>query len=290
MEASRVGILTDSTASIPRHIAEELQIEIVPYHVIREGQDLRDGEDVKPRHFAEYLAALRDGEKLPTTSFPGPGEYVQGFKKLAGRTREIVALTMTSKGSGAYQSCCTAAELMRDEMADLRITVVDTLQVAMAHGWAAIEAARAAARNASHEQVTARARAVANSAFMVQTADTLRYLMMGGRIGRAQHLVGSLLDLKPIIGMADGEISALGTARSRARAYARMVELVRERIENARHVHLAFTHCGAEAQAQVLRDLYFRRSDCIEEMTTPLSPALAVHSGPGTVGICMFAD
>lgn len=290
MKAQRIGILTDSTASIPRHLAEELQIQVVPYHVIREGQDLRDGVDVKAIQFAEYLAALRDDEKLPTTSFPSPGDYMQGFMNLAGRSREIVALTMTSKGSGAYQSCCTAAELMRDEMADLRITVVDTLQVAMAHGWAVLEAARAAVKSGSLEQVAGRAREVAQKAFMVQTADTLRYLMMGGRIGRAQHLMGTLLDLKPIIGMEDGEIGALGTARSRARAYARMVDLVRERIDHARHVHLAFTHCGAEAQTETLRDLYFRQSDCIEEMTTPLSPALAVHSGPGTVGICLFAD
>lgn len=285
-----VGILTDTTASIPQYLAAELQIELVPYHVIREGADLRDGVDVKPHAFAEYLRGLKTDAKLPTTSFPSPGEYVAGFRKLAERTREIVALTMTSKGSGAFQSCVTAAELVRQEISDLQIEIVDTLQVAMAHGWAAIEAARLAKKDAALAQVVDRAHHVAKNAMMVQTADTLRYLYMGGRIGRAQHLMANWLNIKPLIGMQEGVISALGTARTRMRAYARMVELVNTHTAGARHVHLAFVHCGAEDQTESLRDLYFQKANCIEEMTTPLSPALAVHSGPGTVGICCFAE
>lgn len=287
---TRVGILTDTTASIPPYLAAELQIELVPYHVIRAGENLRDLFDVQPQAFAEYLRGLKTDAKLPTTSFPSPGEYVAGFRNVAERTREIVALTMTSKGSGAYQACRMAAELVREEIADLKIEIVDTLQVAMAHGWAAIEAARLAKQDAPLETVHARALDVAAKARMVQTADTLRYLYMGGRIGRAQHLMANLFDIKPLIGMEDGVISALGTARSRARAYARMVEWVMAQTVNARYAHLAFVHCGAADQADVLRDMYFQRANCIEEMTTPLSPALAVHSGPGTVGICFFAE
>ncbi len=287
---NRVGILTDTTASIPQYLVDELHIEIVPYHVMRGAENLRDAIDVKPAAFANYLLSLKNDAKLPTTSFPSPGEYVQGFMNLAERTREIVALTMTSKGSGAFQSCLTAAKMVREEIADINIQIVDTLQVAMAHGWAAIEAARVASKHGTLAQVQQRAQDVANKAMMVQTADTLRYLLMGGRIGHAQHLMGTLLDIKPLIGLVNGEISALGTARSRLRAYKRMVEIARVRVDGARQVHLAFTHCGAERQAEVLRELYFRELNCIEEMTTPLSPALAVHSGPGTVGMCFFAE
>lgn len=287
---TRVGILTDSTAGIPQYLVDDLHIEIVPYHVIRDGQDLRDGVDVKALPFADALASLNHDAKLPTTSFPSPGEYVQGFMNLAERTREIVALTMTARGSGAFQSCSTAADLVREEIPDIQIQVIDTRQVAMAQGWAAIESARAASKNATFVQVAERAQEVADRSFIIQTADTLRYLQMGGRIGRAQYLTGTLLDFKPLIGMVNGEISSLGIARSRARAYAQMVNLVSDRIRGARRVHLAFTHCGAEPQTEILRDLYFRELNCIEEMTTPLSPALAVHSGPGTVGVCLYAE
>lgn len=287
---SRVGILTDTTSSIPQLLAEELQIEMVPYHVMRQGENLRDLMDVKADAFAAYLRSLPNHAKLPTTSFPSPGEYLDALRKLAESTREIVVLTMTSKGSGAYGSCRNAVEMLQHEQSDLHIEIVDTLQVAMAHGWSVIEAARAAKKGASLAQVVERARVVASKAMMVQTADTLRYLYMGGRIGRAQHLMANLLDIKPLIGMHDGVIVALGTARTRTRAYARMIELVRAHIRGARMAHLAFVHCGVPEQAELLRDLYFQTCDCIEEMTTPLSPVLAVHSGPGTAGICLFAE
>lgn len=168
MNSNRVAILTDTTASIPQYLVDELNIEIVSYHVIRGAEDLRDAMDVKPIAFAEYLASLKDDAKLPTTAFPSPGEYLQGFLNLAECTREIVAVTMTSRGSGAYQSCTTAARMARQEIADIQIEIVDTLQVAMAHGWAVIEAGRAAAKNASLAQVTARAQEVARKAMMIQ--------------------------------------------------------------------------------------------------------------------------
>jgi DegV family protein with EDD domain len=284
---AKVGILTDTTASIPAGLAEELEIELVPYYVIRGQENLRDMLDIEPEAFASYL---RTTDTLPTTSCPSPGDYVEGFRRLAGRTREIVALTMTSKGSGAFQSCCAAIEILGERMPHVNVEAVDTLQVAMAHGWAVIEAARAALQGMSQNAVVARARDVARKGMMVQTADTLRYLHMGGRIGRTQHLVGSLLNIKPLIGMEDGVIVALGVARSRPKAYAKMSELLCQHIGVNTRARVAFTHCGALEQLSQLRAQVLSRLDCVEDLTSPLSPALAVHSGPGTVGVSLFAE
>jgi DegV family protein with EDD domain len=123
---------------------------------------------------------------------------------------------------------------------------------------------------------------------MIQTADTLRYLHLGGRIGKAQHLVGSLLNIKPLIGMQDGEIVALGTARSRLKAYRRMVDLMQQRVGEGAAIKVAFTHVTAREQVDRLQALVTDRFDCIETIVTELSPALAVHSGPGTVGVSFF--
>jgi DegV family protein with EDD domain len=123
---------------------------------------------------------------------------------------------------------------------------------------------------------------------MVQTADTLRYLYMGGRIGRAQHLVGSVLNIKPLIGMQDGVIVALGTTRSRLKAYGRMVELMQERVGEGARIKVAFTHVIAQEQMEKLRAMVTDRFECVEVIVTELSPALAVHSGPGTVGVSFF--
>lgn len=280
-----VGILTDTTASIPTSLVEELGIELVPYYIHRGLETLRDMVDAQPEEFARYLESTK---QLPTTSNPSPGDYLTGLRRLAEWTREIVVLTMTSKGSGAYQSCQAALGIMRERMPQVRVEVVDTLQVAMSQGWAAIEAARAALAGLSLKEVVERAKEVARKGTMIQTADTLRYLYMGGRIGRAQHLAGSLLNIKPLIGMEDGVIVALGTARSRSKAYARMVDLMRRRVGEGARVKVAFTHVAALEQLRRLRKRVLDRFDCIESLVSPLSPALAVHSGPGTVGLSFF--
>jgi len=277
-----IGILTDTTASIPQKLVEKLRIEIVPYYVHRGLETLRDMVDIKPAEFAKWLA---ETTYLPTTSNPAPGDYFRGFRNLASRVHQIIALTMTSRGSGAYQSCQAAVEMFRDRTPDVRIEVIDTLQVAMSQGWVAIEAARAAMKGIAFEDVLDQARAAAQRGMMIQTADTLRYLHMGGRIGKAQHLLGSLLNIKPVIGMKDGDIVALGTARSRLKAYRRIVDLMQQRVGEGSCIKVAFTHVAAREQLEKLQAMVTARFDCSEVIVSELSPALAVHSGPGTVGV-----
>lgn len=281
---TQVGIVADTTASIPEQLVRELQIELVPYYVICERENLRDTFDVQPEPFAKYLTQTRT---LPTTSCPSPGDYLAAFKRLAERTREIVTLTMTSKGSGAFASAEAAVQILREHMPQVQVEVVDTLQVAMSFGWAVIGAARGALEGQSQRQVAERAREIAQKGMMLQTADTLRYLYMGGRIGRAQHLVGSLLNIKPLIGMEDGVIVALGVARGRSRAYARMAELAAQRFGEGTRVRVAFTHCAALEELDALKGELLKRFECVEVIVTSLSPALAVHSGPGTVGMSL---
>ncbi|MBN1177950.1 MAG: DegV family protein [Anaerolineae bacterium] len=282
---STVGILTDTTASIPESLVKELGIEVVPYYVHRGLETLRDAIDIKTDTLARYLESATE---LPTTSNPAPGDYLNGFNQLTKRTRDIVALTMTSKGSGAFQSCRAAVNILREKLPQVHIEVVDTLQVAMSQGWAAIEAARAAVGGLSIDSVVEKASLVARKGMMLQTADTLRYLQMGGRIGRAQHLVGSLLNIKPIIGMQNGIIMAVGTARSRKKAYLRIVELIHQQVGEGACIKVAFTHVAAAEQLDQLRERVLENFECIEVLTSPLSPALAVHSGPGTVGVSFF--
>jgi DegV family protein with EDD domain len=280
-----VGVLTDTTASIPPALAKELQIETIPYYVHRGLDTLRDMVDVQPEPFARYLA---QADRLPTTSNPSIGDYLVGLKRQAGRTKEIVALTMTSKGSGAYQACWAAVEMLRERAPDVRVDVIDTLKVAMSQGWATIEAARSALEGRPLGEVAEQARDVARKSTMIMTADTLKYLYMGGRIGRAQQLVGSLLNIKPLIGLDDGVIVGLGAARTRAKAYARMVEMMCQQVGTRARIKVAFTHVAAEDQVAQLRELVAKQFDCVETITTWLSPALGVHSGPGTVGVHFY--
>lgn len=277
-----IGILTDTTASIPESLIQELKIELVPYYVMRGLETLRDMIDVQPEAFAQYLLTA---QTLPTTSNPSPGDYVNAILRLAERSMEIVALTMTSKGSGAYQSCLAAVGMIKERMPKVRVEVLDTLAVAMAHGWSVIEAARAARAGCTFGEVIEKARQTASQSMMMMTADTLRYLYLGGRIGKAQNLVGSLLNIKPIIGMSEGVIVPLATERTRIKAYARMVELMKERLGEVKNIRVAFMHVSALNQLEHLKEMVKEKFNCVETLTTDLSPALAVHSGPGTVGL-----
>jgi len=280
-----VKVITDSCASIPDELVSQLDIEVVPYFMHRGVETLRDLVDVKRREFFDWLSTA---DHVPKTANPSPGDYLEAFRRAADRAKEIVAVTMTSKGSGAYQSALAAKEMAGEMMPDLKIEVVDTLQVAMVHGWAAIEAARGALEGLGLKDVAATAGRVASRGMMIQTADTLRYLYLGGRIGRAQHLVGSVLNIKPLISMQDGVIVALGQARSRAKAYGRMTELMRQRVARGDRIKAAFTHAAAHGEAERLRDLVCQCFDCAETVIAELSPVLGVHTGPGTVGVCFF--
>jgi len=282
---SSVAVLTDSCASIPDHLVKQLNIEVMPYYIHRGAEMLRDLVDVTREEFFRWLPTAKE---LPKTATPGPGDYLAAFRRLAERAREIVTVHMTSKGSGAYQAALVAKEMAAKELPDLRIEVVDTLQVAMCHGWAAIEAARAALAGASLAKVVETAKEVARKSVMIQTADTLRYLYMGGRIGRAAHMVGTLLNIKPLIGMEDGVITPLGQARSRSRAYRKMVEIMAQKVGLGARIKIAYVHAAALEEAEKLRRMVEPNFDCRESLIAELSPALGVHTGPGTVGVGFF--
>ncbi len=280
-----IAVVTDSCASIPPNLVEALRIEVVPYYIHRGNETLRDLVDVSRDEFFRWLPTA---DKLPTTANPGPGDYLEAFARAAERADGIVSIHMTSKGSGAYQAACVAQEMAKAQLPGVKIEVVDTLQVSMVHGWAAIEAARAAQAGAPLDQVIAAARHVADTGWMIQTADTLKYLYMGGRIGRAKHLVGTLLNVKPIIGMEEGIIIPMGQARTRSKAFAKILELMHQRGAADGPIKIAVTHVAVPDRAELLLEMVKQAFDCRETLISELSPALGVHTGPGMVGVNYF--
>jgi len=282
---SPVAVLTDSCASIPDDLMEQLNIEVVSYYIHRGKEVIRDLVDMTREEFFGWMPTAKE---LPKSATPGPGDYLAAFRRLAERAREVVTVCMTSVGSGAYQAATVAKEMAASELPDLRIEVIDTLQVAVCHGWSAIEAARAALAGASLEKVAETAREVARKSTMIQTADTLRYLYMGGRIGRATHMVGTLLNIKPLIGMEEGVITPLGQARSRRQAYRKMVDIMADKVGLGARIKIGYVHAIALEEVEKLRRIVEPKFDCQESYVTELSMALGVHTGPGTVGLGFF--
>jgi DegV family protein with EDD domain len=284
---SRLAIVTDSTTGIPERLLQELKIHTVPYYIHRGSEVLRDLVTIDRESFYKWLP---NATQLPTTASPGPGDYITMYQRLVEEegVEEIASIHMTSKGSGAFQAAMAAKAMIVEILPRLKIEVIDTLNASMCHGWMAIEAARAVLANKTLPEVVERVKSLIPITRMIHTADTLKYLYMGGRIGRAKHLVGSLLSIKPLIGMEDGVIVALGTARSRKQAYRSMVDMVEKATGAGAKIKIAYVHAAAQEEALKIKELVEERLQVVEEIVTELSPALGVHTGPGTVGVCYF--
>ena len=282
---STVAIVTDSTASIPEPLLQELNIHVVAYYIHRGKEVLRDLVTIQRDDFLRWLPTATS---LPTTASPGPGDYLDMYRSLiAEGMRSILSIHMTSKGSGAYQAATVAQSMLQEEAPDVQLEVVDTQNVSLCQGWMVIEAARAALAGLSLEDVLATVKRMLPVTHMIQTADTLKYLYMGGRIGMAKRLVGTLLNIKPLIGMKDGVIVALGQARSRVQAYTAMSDMVAEAVGNGK-AKVAYVHAGALEEVKKIKQLVEGKVEVVESIFAELSPALAVHTGPGTAGLCFY--
>jgi DegV family protein with EDD domain len=282
---AHVAVLTDSTASIPEEWLEHFHIRTVAYYIHRGQEVLRDLVTIQREEFVRWLLTARF---LPTTASPGPGDYFQAYRQLSFEGwKQILSIHMSSKVSGGFQAATVAQAMMLEECPDIQIEVIDTQNAALCQGWMVIEAARGALADLPLDRLVDIVKRMIPISHMIQTADTLKYLYMGGRIGKAQELLGSVLNIKPLIGIEEGVIVPLGRARSRRQAYQQMADMVTEVVGTGK-AKVAYVHVGAQREVEKLRELVESKVDVVESMIGELSPALAVHSGPGTTGLCYY--
>jgi len=282
----KIAVVTDSVASIPEGLIQSLNIHWVAYYIHRGQEVLRDLVSIQRDEFLKWMETT---DFLPTTASPGPGDYVSVYEGLIDDGyEEIVSIHITSKGSGAYQAAKIAQSILQEKIPKVRLEVIDTLNVSLCQGWMVIEAARAALTGKNMDDILSLVKGMIPITKMIQTADTLKYLYMGGRIGRAQHLMGSLLNIKPLIGMVDGVIVPLGQARSRLKAHQAMVDMVESVVGFGGKIKVAYVHAGARLEVEKIKSMLEARVEAVESIFAELSPALAVHSGPGTTGLCYY--
>jgi DegV family protein with EDD domain len=283
----KIAVVTDSTASVPESILNSLHIATVAYYMHRCQEILRDLVTIQRDEFLRWLGTANF---VPTTANPGPGDYFDVYEKLAREGADgIISIHMSSKISGAYQAASVARSMLQQSQPAVQVEVIDSRNAALSQGWMAIQAARAALAGISLAEIAASVKKMIPMSHMIQTADTLRYLYLGGRIGRAQNLLGSMLNIKPLIGLEGGEIVPLGRAHSRGQAYARMVEMITGIIGQGK-ARVAYVHAGALREAEKLKSLVEARVDVVESLFAELSPVLAVHTGPGMAGLCYTVE
>lgn len=280
-----VAVVTDSTVSLPENLLESLNIRTVAYYLHRGQEVLRDLITIQRDEFLRWLVTAR---VAPKTAAPGPGDYLETYEEMAAAgVRDIISIHMGAKLSAAFESATAAARMLRERLPAVRVEVIDSRNAALCQGWMAVEAARRSLASASLETIAAAVRKMVPISHMIQTADTLRYLALGGRIGKAQALLGSMLHIKPLIGIEDGVIVPLGKTHTRHQAYAAMAEIAAGIVGKGR-ARVGYLHAGALEEAQKVKELVEAKVQVIESMFGELSPALAVHTGPGMAGLCYY--
>lgn len=278
----KVVVATDSGANLPRILTEQWGIEVIPLWVQMDDQSYRDGVDIQPLEFFRQLAerVWRVG-----TSQPSLGEFLEFYRRLQEKARSIVSIHVTSRYSGVYQAARAAAA----ELAPYPIEVVDSGTIAMAQGFVVLAAARAAAAGASLAEVVKRARAAVPKVDLIAALETLDYAVRGGRLAWAARMVGNLLQVKPLVRVANNDVGLFGQARSRAKAIRQLLDTLAQRVGDA-SVHIAILHSGAVEEAQRLKEEILARFRCVEVYVEPITPVLGVHAGPGALGLAYYVE
>lgn len=281
MHSVTVRVVTDSTSDIPPEIAEELGIVVVPLHIHFGEETYEDGVTISKD---EFYRRLTTEETLPKTSAPASGEFTDAYEALAGETGEIVSIHISNKLSATYQS----ALLGRDDVkADCRIEVIDTWQASIGLGVLAIRAAEMAKQGASLDEIAQDIRAAAERTQFFGVVDTLDYLHKGGRIGMAATLLGSILHVKPIIGLRNGLAHPIERVRGRAKALDRFCEMVAG-YGTVSSVALAYTTDEEEMEMLATRLSQFFPGNRI--LRTQCGATLGTYLGPNTVCVALIQE
>jgi DegV family protein with EDD domain len=282
MSRGSVAIVIDSTAFMPRPLLDSYGISVVPNLVHWGTESYRDGVDIQP---SEFFERLKTDPVMPTTSVASVGEVRDVYARAAETAEAVVGVHISTKLSGTYSAAVQAKAMLPDA----RIEIVDSQSTAMALGFVALMAARAAADGASVEQVVEAARNAIPHVGLLFTVDTLDYLRRGGRIGGASAFIGNLMDVKPILELKDARVEPMERARSKKKAVARILEVIAERVQGKAPIRLATIHAAANDEARALLDAATDRLGAVEAILAEASPTVAVHAGPGTVGLAWCA-
>ncbi len=282
-----IQIVTDSSAHLPLEDRQKHPIAVVPLKTIFGTTVYRDEVDLTNEQFYQMLPHAKEH---PTTSQPSAGEFEQVYKPLLDAGKEIVSLHLSSKLSGTYASACAAKQELENQFKKtLPISIVDTPWVSMALGLLVIVAAQAAEAGQSRDQVVATIQAIIPRLNLIFIVDTLEYLRRGGRIGGARAMVGTLLNVKPMLEIKGGLVEPLEQPRSRAKAIARLMEILAERSAQ-RPLHVAVLHADARNDAEEVAQQVRAQYECREFYIAEIGPAIGVHSGPNALGLAFYTD
>lgn len=279
MGKNEIRIVTDSASTVPPDLIRELDIEIVPISLTVGNETMDDGDIPS----SELYRRMEDGI-IARTSQPAPGRFAEVYERLRGITSSVISIHITSQHSGTCQSAALAASMFPD----MDIEIVDSRGISLGTGYLVIRAARMAKEGRAKEEILAALEEMKQRVHTFCTVSTVRYLQMSGRLGWLSGTLATVLDIKPVMGVRDGTLGLMGKVRTRARSLDTLIQATVAALQNAREKQVAVVHAGALEEAKQVKE---RLEQAVGTKVTFLLDApsvLAVHGGPGLLGIISY--
>lgn len=276
-----VRVICDSSQNVPEAYLARLGIVECQASVIFGNDVYLNKVEIDETEFYRRLAALPKGAALPTTTQPSPGQFIDALRqvKAEGATSAIIT-AVSARLSGTHNSAVQAAEYETD----IPVSVWDTASASMGGGWQTIRAAELARAGKSHDEIMAALPAIRDSITTVFTVDTLKYLVAGGRLSPVQGMMGTLLNVKPMLIIEDGLLKPIGRERGRKSAKAALIEMARSKAGD-RPVRVVIAHANVLEEAQALEPDVRAALNVQELLIVELGAVLAALAGPGLMAL-----
>lgn len=278
-----IRIITDSTCEAPPAVLGHPAVTVLPLSVVFGQTALRDGVEITREQFWDRLPK---SNPLPTTSQATPADFIGPFQDFTARGDEVIALVLSAKLSGTYSSAVIAQESQPGWPVD----VIDSRTISVGLGLMLQEAVAMVEAGLSRAEIVARLNAMRDNVHLIFALETLEYLQRGGRIGKAQAFVGTLLKFKPLLGIVNGEVVPVTRVRSRTKALEELQDWLSQ-IESTRgtQIRLGVTHALVASDAAAVGQALATRFGTQSVFISALGPVLGVHVGPGAIGAAVYA-
>lgn len=293
MEQKKYKIITDGSCDLPKELTEEKGITVVPFYVSFDGEHYyKEMAEMGVREFYDKMVA--DPNTYPKSSMPSVQDYADVFMPLAKEGTAIICICITTKFSGSMQSALNAKELVQETYPDAEITVIDATINTVLQGIYVLEAADMQAKGVPYDQVIEKLEEIKSTGRIFFTVGNMEYLKHGGRIGKLAGLAGSVLGIKPLITLKQGEIFPSGITRSRKKSMEKVLELLDEYFKEFQvdmkeySLAIGFGYDYEEAcefQKQVMRFLEERNQSVGEIPIYQIGATIGVHTGPYPIGV-----
>ena len=282
----KVAVVSDSSCCLPTDMRKELGVTIVPISVQIDRAVFKDGS-VDAENLFELAATART---FPTTAAPSPGAFAAAFRSAAKTAESVLCITLSSRISGTFDAAVKAAEVVRMDLPDLQLHVMDSRSLAIAEGYVVRSAARAAVQGADLPAAVATAAGMIDRVHLVGAIDTMRYLAKSGRVPWVVHWVSSALQIKPVLVARQDGIRVLARVRTRKKAVEKLIMYARRVLVPGQVAYMAVMHSVAREEAETLAERLRRDFDLGELLVTEFTPVMGLHTGPGFLGLAFYSE